>query len=1036
VAVNCERGVLHLVALLAVLKTGAAYTPLDPALPEARRAAILRDTRCRLVIAEQAVEGPGIQTVAACHPIVAGEPTTNPGRPRDPRALAYVLFTSGSTGEPKGVAVANEQMNTYVSGVAERLALQAGHHCGLISTLNADLGYTMLFPSLARGACLHLLTYHQATDPDRLRAHVSRWPLDFLKIVPSHLSGLIADQDIASLLPRRALILGGESCSASLYQRLRQAAPEMAIFNHYGPSETTVGVMALEITGLEPLVESPLPLGRPLPGDRVYLLSETGQPVAPGMPGELCLAGNGLARGYFNRPAQTAAAFLPYPSAELPAATPGARLYRSGDLARFNERGLIDFLGRSDHQVKIRGFRVELGEIEAILAGHDLLRDVVVAVHRENETTLKLIAYLVPRRGPDELVAAAVRDFARQVLPDFMQPTYYVLLTSLPLNANGKVDRSRLPGPNPQGSAAPAYLAPRNSVERALCEVWAVVLGLERVGIQDNFFHLGGDSIQCIQVVARFKKKGYLVQVKEILDAQTVARLAPLAQQVTADGSAESGLTAIALDETQRAAIARAYPGLQTAFPLSPVQEGMLFHSLYEQSSRAYLEQKILDLQGRLQPEVLRAAWTSTVHRHQALRAAFVWSGLDRPLQVVQEHVPLPWTFADWSGDAREEQSLRFQTFLAEDRARGFTLEAAPLLRVALFKLAGDRFRLVWSHHHLILDGWSVPLILEDLLHAYGQLTAGGQPDAAPGPDYHPFIAWLQGRDAGRAEAYWRGRLAGYRGSALLTRGVAGDVVTSDVYTDARAALDEAVVAGLRSWAKANKLTLNTIVQAAWCLALAELGQVDDVVFGATVSGRPPQLDQVDRTVGLFINTLPVRLRITPQTPLLAWLGDHQQRQFEAGEFEHASLANIQKWCRPTGGLDLFDHLLVFENYPGLPGRDLVGELTLSILESEALEKTNYPALFQVTLNENMGLRLMFDARHLAAARAGRALQLFALFLRAFPQHERATVSDLVASALQADDAQRQAARAKKGAKSFRQVKPKAVARLEDGVAQ
>ncbi|MGI5154377.1 amino acid adenylation domain-containing protein [Microbispora sp. CA-102843] len=471
VGIRLERSADLAVAVLAVLKAGGAYVPLDPAQPEDRLAYMTADAGVRVTVTEDLLAG-----------LPPGDVPADPGLTG--ADLAYVIYTSGTTGRPKGVAVQHRQVLTYLAGVRERLAVEPGGSYALMQSLSFDFGITIFYLSLMTGGTLHLL------DPRRPAAELAETlsGTDYLKATPSHLASLIAEAgpDGPGVLPRKLLVLGGEASTSAWAGSLH--GPR--VVNHYGPTEATVGVTTHEVTGAEET--QTLPIGRPLPGARAYVLDRRGEPAPIGVIGEIHLGGDRLARGYLGRPALTAERFLPDPYGE-----PGSRMYRTGDLGRWLPSGDLQFLGRRDLQVKVRGYRVELTEIEEVLTGHPAVGQAVVDLRRD-----RLVAYLTGERAS----VADLRAYLADRLPEYMIPARYVWLDRLPLKAHGKVDRAALPEP---GADRPdedgGYVPPETSLETAIAEVWAGVLELDRVGAEDDFFELGGHSLLAAQVVARLR---------------------------------------------------------------------------------------------------------------------------------------------------------------------------------------------------------------------------------------------------------------------------------------------------------------------------------------------------------------------------------------------------------------------------------------------------------------------------------------------------------------------------------------------------
>jgi len=484
-----ERSLDVIVGLLGILKAGGAYVPLDPGLPRERLETMLRDVRASLVVTRHSLAQSFPQHRAVCldtnQDLLAAESSENPRRTASPQNLAYVIFTSGSTGKPKGVAVEHRHLVNYCEAIKDRLDLPLGGSYAMVSTLSADLGNTVLFPALTGGGTLHLISEERATDPDAFAEYFKRVSIDYLKIVPSHFSALLSASNPAEIMPRECLILGGEACTWSLMERIRRLSPQLKVVNHYGPTEATIGCVAAEITSA-PDQTVTVPLGQPLTNTSAYILDEFSRPVPIGAPGELYIGGAGVTRGYIGHPDLTADKFGPDPFA----AEVGARLYKTGDLARFLSDGRIEFLGRVDQQLKVRGYRIEPGEIEARLRNHADVTDCVVVAREDQPGDKRLVAYLVTEFKTVD--AYELRNLLREELPDYMVPSAFVSLKSLPLTMNGKIDRRALPAPDLR-SQGDTFVGPRNAVELLLTRIWTEVLGIKRIGVYDNFFALGGD---------------------------------------------------------------------------------------------------------------------------------------------------------------------------------------------------------------------------------------------------------------------------------------------------------------------------------------------------------------------------------------------------------------------------------------------------------------------------------------------------------------------------------------------------------------
>jgi amino acid adenylation domain-containing protein len=507
-----ERSLEMVVGILGVLKAGAAYVPMDPSYPQERLAFMRSDAGLDLVLTQGSLEAFDWNGAQGPAPSDAGV---------GPEHLAYVIYTSGSTGRPKGVCIEHRNIVNYVLGVARRLKLEPGMSHATVSTIAADLGNTVIFPALATGGCLHVISRERAESHALLAEYFGRERIDVLKIVPSHLAALQSGRNPQQVMPRSRLILGGESSRLDWIERLRALSPECEIHNHYGPTEATVGVLTYHASG--PLPGTPsgtLPLGRPLPGSRIYLLDADGRAVAPGEKGELCIGGQGVARGYLNRPDLTAQKFAP----DAFSADAGARLYRTGDLARCLPDGNIEFCGRIDHQVKLHGYRVELGEIEGALREQGEVQEAVVLAREDASGDKRVVAYVSPQ-GADP---ARLREYLRSRLPAYMVPSAFVPMEKLPLTPNGKIDRQALALlPCESAEPARAVVGPRTGTEKALAAIWARLLGVEAVGVHDDLFDLGAHSLMAMKALTEMRDAFEVsLSLRNLFEHPTIAGLA------------------------------------------------------------------------------------------------------------------------------------------------------------------------------------------------------------------------------------------------------------------------------------------------------------------------------------------------------------------------------------------------------------------------------------------------------------------------------------------------------------------------------
>ncbi|MFE3634311.1 non-ribosomal peptide synthase/polyketide synthase [Streptomyces sp. NPDC059168] len=1389
VGVLMDRSAELVVTQLALARTGGVYVPLDGRAPAERLRRTLAEAGAGLLLTDATWEGTARELLPGDR-VLRADGTTGTGGPAPdwtvhPDNVQYLMFTSGSTGIPKGVAV---RQRDVVALALDRAF--AGHDRVLVHSPHAfDAATYEVWVPLLRGGTA-VLAPPADLDAAEVRRAVTEQRVSCLWLTAG-LFRLLAQEDPGCLRGAREVWTGGEAVPGAVVRRVLDACPGLTVVDGYGPTETTTFATRRAFRSGDAL-PAVLPIGRPLDNTRVYVLDDALQPQPPGISGELYIAGAGLARGYAGRPGATAARYLADPYGP-----PGTRMYRTGDVVRWSDDGELHFVGRADDQIKIRGFRVEPAEIEARLTAHPDVAEAVVSLY-EDGGRKRLAAHLVPAGGAAVPRAAELRAHLAAGLPDYMLPAAFVGVPELPLTANGKVDRRRLPAPDWSAGGEGAHRAPRTGAERVLAGIWAELLGVARVGVDDNFFMLGGDSILSIQVVSRARAAGLALSPRDLFRHPTVAELAaattgaapatagtepvdgaaellpiqhwfldprpehpaffnqsvvietagavdqdalraaltalwaqhdalrarfapdrdgtwhqdvaaadgpvpellqihdpadeervraaahaglrldtgPLltARLFTADGApparlllaahhlvvdgvswrilledletayrqassgepvrlparttsvrewarrlrghdgfaaqlahweraaracagplpvdADGGNTAadvrevtVRLDREHTDALLRRVPGVyrtrvddvlltalgraltdwtgrdtvavgleghgredqlfedvdlsrtvgwftslhpvaltvpagdwgtalkavkeqlravpdrglgygvlrhlvrderltgapgpgisfnylgrfdwsagtgaligsvpgglggaeapgterphlldvvarvederleitwyysagrhreetattlarsmlralggivahcdlpqaggrtpsdfplarldqaavdriagdgrdvEDVYPLTPMQAGMLFHSLLDADSRTYVNQVQFVLSGVTDPRALAEAWQHTADANPVLRTHLVWRETPEPLQVVRRRATVPVTHHDWSrrpagGTARELERL-----LAEDRERGVDLAAAPLTRLTLIRLAPDRVRLVWTFHHVLLDGWSAAQVFDEVCERYAALTAGRTP-AVPGRrPFADYLRWLAGRDTGRAEGYWRATLAGFPAPTELPRDRRpAEAHRASSSGSVRTTLDADVSARLRETAQRAGLTLNTVLQGAWALLLSRYGGGDDVVFGTTVSGRPAELPGVTSMVGLFINTLPTRARVDGRRPLLDWLRELQEAQAEARRHDFVSLAQVQSWSEVPGGTGLFDSIVVFENYPFDEGS--LARHGLAMEQERDLEPTNYPLSVIVAPGDTLAVNLDYD---------------------------------------------------------------------------
>ncbi|HKV06573.1 MAG TPA: amino acid adenylation domain-containing protein, partial [Thermoanaerobaculia bacterium] len=717
IGVCLERSPEAVVAIFGILKAGAAYVPLDTAGPRERLAAVIEDSGLRLVLTLErhppalplGATGARALLLDAESESLERQSAEAPAVVLEPEHPAYVIYTSGSTGRPKGVIGVHRSLANFVEALAGRIGLARGDRLLLFAPLTFDASALQIFPTLASGAALVLHREPTRLSSEEIVQLCARREVTVLDLPAALWRQWVDDlADGGPGLPSRlrAFLTGGEKISAERLRRWAGFAPRDALFlSSYGPTEATVTATWLTLTAGEVGPgTSEVPLGRPLANVRVYLLDARREPVPAGVPGQIYIGGRGLTRGYLGRPEATAEAFVPDPFSERP----GERLYRTGDLARRRPDGHLEFLGRADHQVKIRGFRVELAEIEAMLARHPAVREAAVTLREDRPGDRRLVAYAVAGEGRQLPAPGELRSFLAERLPPYMVPSSFVPLPSLPLLASGKVDRSALPAPAIEPSeAGQEPMAPRSAREEILAGIWARVLGIERVGIHDNFFELGGDSILSLQIVARAARAGLRINPRQLFERQTVAALAEVAE--TAAVSGEQG------------------PVTGPA-PLLPIQRWFFAEGFAE--PHHFNQALALAAREPLDDAALARAVAAVHAHHDALRLRF----LREPEGWSQAHAvetEPAFTCVDLAAlPAARQAAARAQA--AAQVQEGFDLARGPLARLVHFSPGTGAGRLVWAIHHLVVDGVSWRVLLEDLETAYAQAARGLAPALPP----------------------------------------------------------------------------------------------------------------------------------------------------------------------------------------------------------------------------------------------------------------------------------------------------------------
>ncbi|WP_345304178.1 amino acid adenylation domain-containing protein, partial [Lysobacter hankyongensis] len=980
VAICVDRSVEMVVGLLGILKAGGAYLPLDPSYPADRLGMILDDAAPSLLLTDEAgrraLDGnTGGATVLALDDaaLVDGQPDVDPDTAAiglTSRHLAYVIYTSGSTGIPKGVQNEHRALANRLDWIQDAYRIGPEDVVLQKTPFGFDVSVWEFFWTLAQGSTLVMAPPDAHKDPAAMASLIVRHGVTTLHFVPSMLAGFVEYDGAGRCTSLQRIICSGEALPAATLRKTQRILPSAMVYNLYGPTEAAIDVTAWTCPpGFDGEI---VPIGKPIWNTQMYLLDAQGRPVPFGVVGELYIGGVGVARGYLNRDALNAERFLPDPFS----ADPEARLYRTGDVARFLPDGNIDFLGRNDHQVKLRGFRIELGEIETALSAMPEVAQCVVVAREDTPGDKRLVAYVATRAPVDThaFIAAAKAELSIR-LPEYMVPAAYVLLETMPLSSNGKLDRKALPAPTGDDFLRDAYVPPQGAVELAIAEAWSRLLGVERVGRNDHFFQLGGHSLLAVRLIEQLRRQDIHLDIRTLFLhprlAELAASLGDERRIVAPPNRIPEGALAITpdmlplidLSQADIDRIASTVPGgignIQDIYALSALQDGILFHHLLATQGDPYLQVNRLAFPDRAHFDRYLAAVQQVVDRHDILRTAFVWEQMSAPAQVVlrQASVHVEEVQLDPAeGPAIDALARRF-----EARRYRIDLGQAPLLRFAIAREPDSgRWLVLQMQHHLIDDVSSLSIMLGEI-----RAILDGRGDALPPPlQFREMVAQgRMGRSNAEHEAFFRAMLADID-EPTLPFGLADVHRDGSAMDDGERLLPAALNDRLRNEARRLGVSVASLFHLAWGLVVARASGRDRVVFGTVLFGRMQAGTGADRAMGLFINTLPVRLDLSGTGVEAAVLATHA-RLAELMHHEHASLALAQRCSGVAAPSPLFSALLNYRHYDTVAsaGPDPLPGVTW--LSGE--ERSNYPFTLSVDdRGDALGLNVQVAKPHSA----------------------------------------------------------------------
>ena len=965
VGICLPRNIEALVWMLAVLRSGAAYLMLDPEYPTTRLAEMTKQSGASLIVTDAEHE-PRFAS-AICRVLLNTETQSCkaaidvgqlPSVERQFTDTAYVLFTSGSTGMPKGVIISHQNL---LHSTAARSKFYADPPTSflLLSSFSFDSSVAGIFWTLISGGKLVISRPRQEQTVDSLLSTISTEQVTHTLCLPSlyhsildHVSATQSQQKLVSL---KLVINAGEVMPSGQYLESHRALlPHAKIYNEYGPTEATVWCAAFNATEHESSL--PVPIGKPIANTKLYVLNGSGEPAPLGAAGELVIAGKNLSRGYINDDLATQEAFC------CSAAIDNGRtvLYHTGDLARYEEDGNLLYLGRADEQIKIRGHRIEPGELETRILAYPNILATAVIPFQDNRQATRLLAFVVAETGDVDL--AELRDNLTEQIPEYMVPSDFVGLDQLPVLANGKLDRQALVDLAIKKNASQQRLKkirpPSNQIQKRIQQIWEQVLGIDTIGIDDSFFDLGGDSILSIRIVSKMLQAGFDVGPNDIFDAPTIEKLSAKAEPARA-GPVD--LHAASPVEKERAQ--KGYGDTATAaFPLTATQAAFLFAHLSRGSADPGHMQIQARIDGNLNLSLLKDSFSAVVSRHDALRTAIYWKNKTEPEQVVFSNHDIDIVCDDVQ---QENTTDAIDLRLEADRKEQLAIDRYPSWRIYLFRLAPNQHLLCWTLHHALVDGWSASIALQEVMKNYQSRLRGSTPFDNEAPQFISYQHWLNQLSKTGDKDYWKRLLTPFNNKRdeVPTLSVPHD--QSQRFTSYEFSVEGEKMLPLQHYMQQQQATLAQILQTAWGVCLAAASQADHVAFYSTVSGRAAPLPGIDKMVGQFVNHLPVVISNQLHNNFLNTLGQIKEQSASHRDHEHVPTSDLLEWCK--GQIDCqvntdngpvgIQSLVMMENFPWSPGHHI--DHPNSIVFSSLQRRGQHKTVSQSGISSNFPLTLV-----------------------------------------------------------------------------
>ena len=998
IGIMVEPSLEMVIGILGILKAGGTYLPINPEYPKERVQFMLEDSGAKLLLVTEEInlESYDLQIESMSFEAILKNIKETSDLPivSKPHHVAYIIYTSGTTGKPKGAMIEHHNVVRLLYNDKCLFDFSEKDTWTMFHSMCFDFSVWEMYGALLYGGTLVIVSKGVARDPSLFYQLLKQHQVTVLNQTPTAFSNLqkIALEDKEEGINLRYIIFGGEALQPNLLKEWHTRYAQTKLINMYGITETTVHVTYKEI-GDEEIARNISNIGKPIPTLSTYIMDKNLKLLPIGVPGELCVAGEGVCRGYLNRPELTNQKFITNPY------KPNERLYRSGDLARFLSNGELEYLGRIDQQVKIRGHRVEIGEVENLILKHEIIQQATVVVREDKQGEKYLCAYIV---SDQKVTAELMRKYLHNILPDYMIPSYFVQLESLPMTTNGKINKKELPEPQDYIVTEVAYVAPQNTNQQIMAQIWQEELGVHKIGIHDNFFSTGGDSIKAIRIINSMNKVLQTqIQMQHLYLNQTIVELERalsekglLGREVYKEGMAlVEEIQNRILSSEEKKYLPDEY---EDFYPLSQIQNGMVFYSKLRPDEPIYHDQFIFYVQLEKFSEALYIkALKILMKQHPILRTTFDVSHFDRPIQIVHKEIEPLVHIEDCSIQSKEQQVAIINKYLKHDLEDKFDFNKGLLWRIGLFKInSANKYTIVLSFQHAILDGWSVSTFNRDFLEVFTKLAQNENCEAVTLPSsYKDYVAInLRQHTSEKTQTYWKDTLAGYSRNKLpfnyLNKTIKGRK-GNKIY---RKDIDNQLLHQLEEKAHDYHCTVKDICLSAHIYLLSLLSTEHDVITGFVTHDRPT-IEGSEKILGCFLNTVPIRIQLTQNKIDKFELIDKVKsylKEVKAHELFLADIANITGNTNKTGN-PIFDTLFNFTDFHvmnDLSQFQLIHEIK-DELEIESKEMTN--TLFDLEVSktlDNLRIQIKYDTAYFYEEDIQMAMSLYIRILEFFLSKE------------------------------------------------